>query len=131
MGSLPVAFLEPRRPAQTQSARVTPPSRYEDGRAASNRKPSTERNRVASSAKESCGAKRANSSSEMASPSSTPTQPLFFAHSISIAVSPTNQTSSPAGMPLGANARCTGSQVGLSVEASPAPTKLPNKPDPP
>src|ERR1700688_4644420 len=82
---------------------------YEDGRRPLIRNPSSERNREASSAKDNLGAKRANSranSSEgPASPSSAATQPLFSAHSISTAVSPTNQTSAPAGTPLGARAR--------------------------
>src|SRR5581483_6815028 len=88
-------------------------------------------NRAASSAKAKRGGKRENSAAAASPPSSTGTQPLLYAHSMSIAVSPTSHTASPGAMPLGASARSTTAQCGLSKAASPAPTTAPKRADQP
>src|SRR5260370_40233924 len=58
-------------------------------------------------------------------------QPLLYAHSISVPVSPTSQTPSPGSTPLGSRASATGAGFGLSCLASPAPMTLPNSADQP
>src|SRR6266513_3879665 len=137
MGSLPISVLGAGTTGsggETRSAQFRRIA-YEDGRTPSILNPSKERNRLTPSLKERCGAKRANSrlnsSGSAGGPSSTAPQPLFSAHCISTAVSPTNQTSSPGATPLSDRARWTGSQDGLSAAASPAPTTLPKNPDQP
>ena len=65
------------------------------------------------------------------SPSRTGTQPLLYAHSMSVPVSPTNQTASLGSMPLGSSASATGAGSGLSMRCVACPDKTAESSDQP